>query len=389
MNAPPLPTIPLTRPLTGEAEAEAASRVILSGWLTQGARVAEFEEMVAGYVGARYAVACSSCTAALHLAMQVAGIGPGDEVIVPSMSFIATANAVRYVGATPVFAEVDPRTYTLDPDSAEAMITRRTRAILPVHQVGLPAHLDRFRGLAQRRKLLLIEDAACALGAEYHGRRIGADSDLACFSFHPRKVITTGEGGMIVTNNPAHAERLRQLRQHAMSHSDHLRHGAGELVIEHYGEVGFNYRMSDVHAAIGIEQMKRLDGILEARRQLAQRYTERLRDLPGVRVPFVPLGARPNWQSYAIRLTRDYPLSRNALLRALLKEGIAATRGIMTIHREPAYRLCGAMLPVTEAASDESLLLPIYPQMTVDEQDRVLDVLFQLAGEAHAPMRAA
>jgi dTDP-4-amino-4,6-dideoxygalactose transaminase len=384
-----LPSIPITRPLLGEEEVAAAAAVIRSGWLTQGARVAEFEETVAGYLGAKYAVACSSCTTALHMALQVAGIGPGDEVIVPSMSFIATANAVRYLGATPVFAEIDPRTYNLDPDAAAALVTPRTRAILPVHQIGMPVDLDRFRALAGRRGLLLIEDAACAIGSSYRGRRIGGDSELACFSFHPRKVISTGEGGMIVTNNAEFAERLRLLRQHGMSLSDHLRHGAAQVLIEQYLEVGYNYRMTDVQAAIGIEQMKRLDGILAARRELALRYTEALRELPGVQVPFVPTGVQPNWQSYAIRLTRGFPLDRNGLLGALLERGIAARRGIMTIHREPAYRLCGALLPVTEAASDEGLLLPIYPQMTAAEQDRVIAALFEIGGQRHATARAA
>jgi dTDP-4-amino-4,6-dideoxygalactose transaminase len=383
-------TIPITRPLVGEAEAEAVSRALRSGWLTQGPCVAELERTIAAYVGARHAVACSSCTTALHLALHVAGIGPGDEVIVPSLSFIATANAVRYVGAEPVFAEVEPRTYNLDPEAAEAAITPRTRAILVVHQIGMPADLDAFRELSARTGLVLIEDAACAIGARYRGKQIGGNATLACFSFHPRKVITTGEGGMITTDNDAFADRLRLLRQHGMSLSDHLRHGAKEVLIEEYREVGFNYRMTDIHAAIGIEQMKRLDGILARRRALAQRYTEALTELPGVQPPFVPSWAEPNFQSYAIRLTNDFPVERNEALAALLRRGIAGRRGIMTSHREPAYGRDGTYLslPITEAASDEVLLLPLYPQMTEAEQDRVIQALYEI-GEAHARARSA
>lgn len=389
MDTHHLPAIPITRPLMGDEEAEAVRRVIQSGWLAQGARVADFEEAVAAYLGAPHAIACSTCTAALHMALHVAGIGSGDEVILASMSFIETANAVRYVGATPVFAEVDPRTYNLDPDMVQAIITPRTCAILLTHQGGLPAALDRFRELAKRRNLVLIENAACALGAEYRGRRIGADSELACFSFHPRKIITTGEGGMIVTNNAKIARRLRHLRQHGMWLTDQQRNAATPVVFEEYREVGFNYRMTDVQAAIGIEQMKRLDGILAARRELAHRYTESLRNLPGVRVPFVPEGVQPNWQSYLVRLSNVFPLDRNRLLAALLKDGIAARRGIMTIHRQSAYRLCGALLPVTEAASDESVQLPIYPQMTQSEQDRVIAAMIRCAGETPKLSRAA
>lgn len=377
--------IPITRPLLGEEECRAVSEALRSGWLTQGNRVAAFERAVADYVGAKHAVACSSCTTALHLALHVSGIGPGDEVIVPSMSFIASANSIRYVGATPVFAEVDPRTFNLDPAAAAAAVTSRTRAILVVHQIGLPADLDRFRALCAQRGLTLLEDAACAIGSAHRGRRIGGDAALACFSFHPRKVITTGEGGMITTNDDALAERLRLLRQHAMSLSDQHRHAADKVLIEEYRELGFNYRMTDLQAAIGIEQMKRLDDILARRRQLAERYTRLLARIPGIAPPFVPDYATPNYQSYAVRLADDFPLGRNDLMEFLLRRGIAARRGIMTSHREKAYQHQGRRLSITERASDQSLLLPLYPTMTEAEQDRVIAGL----EESHVARRVA
>lgn len=381
--------IPITKPLLGEEECRAVVEALRSGWLTQGNRVAAFERDVADYVGAKHAVACSSCTTALHLALHVKGIGPGDEVIVPSMSFIASANSVRYVGATPVFAEVDARTFNLDPDAAVRAITPRTRAILVVHQIGLPADLDRFRTLCDQRGLILLEDAACAIGSAHRGQRIGGGAALACFSFHPRKVITTGEGGMITTCDDALAVRLRLLRQHAMSLSDQHRHAADKVLIEEYPEVGFNYRMTDLQAAIGIEQLKRLDGILAQRRQLAERYTRLLAKVPGIEPPFVPDYATPNYQSYAVRLAGEFPLSRNDLMESLLRRGIAARRGIMTSHREKAYQEQRWTLPITERASDQSLLLPLYPTMTEAEQDRVVAALAGAREESHGARRVA
>ena len=365
--------IPLTKPLTGRAELEAVAQVLESGWLTQGPRVAEFERRVAEYCGARHAIACSNCTAALHMALLTLGVGPGDEVIVPALSFIATANAVVHCGATPVFADVDPRTYNLDPRAAESAITPRTKAIIPVHQLGLPADIDAFLDLSRRRGVALVEDAACALGSRYRGQPIGGHSPLVCFSFHPRKVISTGDGGMVLTSNAEYAQRLRLLRQHGMSVPDTARHGATQLVIERYVCVGYNYRMSDVHAALGLAQMGRLDEIVRRRRTLAARYDRAFAEIPLLCTPFVPDYAAPNYQSYILQLAPDAPTTRDALLRALLARGVAAKPGIMTIHREPAYRGCRAgPLPNTELAGDRSLLLPLYPQMTDAEQQQVI-----------------
>jgi perosamine synthetase len=371
--------IPITRPHLGAEEEAAAAAVLRSGWLTQGPKVAEFERAVAAYCGAARGVAVSNCTTALHLALLALGIGPGDEVVVPSLSFIATANAVRHCGAEPVFAEVQPRTYNLDPEAAEAAIGPRTRAVLVVHQIGLPADLERFHEIGLRRGVHVVEDAACALGSAYRGQPIGAHSELVCFSFHPRKVISTGEGGMVMTAGPELERRLRLLRHHGMDISDTARHGATELVIERYLEVGFNYRLTDLQAAVGIEQMKRLDGLVARRREIARRYGEALAGHPWLRPPFVPDGAQPNFQSYAVSLADDAPLARDELLRHLLRHGVAAKPGVMTAHREAPYRDGSWRLPASERASDRSLLLPIFPDLAAADQERVVELLFAAA----------
>jgi perosamine synthetase len=250
------PTIPVARPFVGAEEEEAVLQVLRCGWLSQGERVARFEHEFAKYVGAKHAVAVSSCTTALHLGFVAAGIGPGDEVLCPSFSFIATANSIRYAGATPVFIDIDPVTYNLDPGRIEDAITPRTQAILVVHQVGLPAPLSEILEIADQRNLLVIEDAACAIGSAYQGQRIGMPhSFLACFSFHPRKILTTGEGGMVTTSDEKVATRIRHLRQHAMNTSDLTRHEAKKVVFESYDEVGYNFRMTDMQAAVGLAQL--------------------------------------------------------------------------------------------------------------------------------------
>jgi perosamine synthetase len=375
--------VPFARPYLRGDEGDAVARVIASGWVSQGPRVREFEAAFAERVGASEAVAVSNCTTALQLALHVCGVGPGDEVIVPSMSFIATANSVWQCGATPVFADVDPRTFNLDPEAAERAITSATKAIMPVHQLGLPADMDRFIELADRHGLVLVEDAACAIGATYRSRPIGSLGPLTCFSLHPRKVITTGEGGMITLQDPEIAARLRQLRQHAMDVSDLARHGARDVVIESYPERGWNYRMTDMQAALGLCQLDALDEILAERRRLAERYTAAVERIACLEPPFEPDYAERTWQSYAVTLAADAPLDRNELMRRLLLDGVPTRRGVMAIHEEGAYADVEADLPHTEAASRSSLMLPLFAGLTDEQQDHVIGCLAaHLAGVA-------
>jgi perosamine synthetase len=372
--------IPITRPhLTGE-EGAAVAAAIASGWVSQGPRVKEFEDAFAARVGATAAVATTSCTTALALALHVSGVGPGDEVIVPSLSFIATANAVWHCGARPVFADIDPRTYNLDAAAAERAITARTKVIMPVHQIGLPADMDAFFEIAEHHDVAIVEDAACAIGASYKDRPIGSLPSLACFSLHPRKVITTGEGGMITVGDPAVAERLRRLRAHGMDMSDLARHTASDVVIETYPERGFNSRMTDMQAALGLCQLERLDWILERRRQLAERYTEALAGIPHLEAPFDPPYAERTWQSYCVRIDPAAPVGQAELMRSLLRDGIATRRGVMAIHEEASYAGASdlsrlAVLPHTELATRETMMLPLFPDMSEEEQDYVIERL--------------
>jgi dTDP-4-amino-4,6-dideoxygalactose transaminase len=372
--------IPIAKPYLTEEDAQAAYDAIMSGWITQGPRVQEFEEKFAAYTGAKHAVAVSNCTTGLHLAMIVAGIKAGDEVICPSMSYIATANSIMYVGATPVFAEVHPETYNLDVTDTERRITSKTKAILLVHQIGMPSDIDAFAELCKKHNLILIEDAACAAGSSYKGKKIGAHSDLVCFSFHPRKVISTGDGGMVTTNNDAYAERMKLLRQHGMSVNAGARHGATKIIFEDHLEVAYNYRMTDIQAAVGIQQLAKLDWIVAERRKIAHRYLTELSDITCIRLPHEEEGYFTNWQSFSIYLKENAPLSRNELMQALLDKGIASRRGVMTSHRETAYKnMCeGLSLPQTEDACDNSIIIPLYVPMEDNDISAVIIALHEL-----------
>lgn len=373
--------IPIARPYVGQEEEHAVVEALRSGWLSQGPRVAEFEKQFAEYVGAKHAIAVSSCTTALHLAFIGAGIGSGDEVLCPSLSFIATANSIRYVGAEPVFVDIDPVTFNLDPNKLESAVTPRTKAILAVHQIGLPAAMDEISAIASRHNLLVIEDAACAIGSVYNGKRIGAPHAwMACFSFHPRKILTTGEGGMITTNDAKLAERLRPLRQHAMTVSDVARHNAKNVVLESYDEVGYNFRMTDMQAALGLVQLGRVEGFIECRRNFAARYSAELMKLGWLIPPSEPAGYRHNFQSYMARLSKDAPISRDDLMQALLSRGISTRRGVMATHREAPYRspCWDSRLPETNKATDECIILPLFHQMTEEEQSFVLESIVDL-----------
>jgi dTDP-4-amino-4,6-dideoxygalactose transaminase len=395
--------IPVARPVLERREAEAAGRAVLSGWVTQGPEVQAFERSFAETVGAPHACAVSNCTVALHLALRAAGVGPGDEVITVSHSFIASANAIRYCGAIPVFIDIDGRTFNIDASKVEAAIGPRTRAILAVHQLGMPCDLEKLVEISKRRYLPLVEDAACAAGSEvlWEGRRwepIGRPhGDVACFSFHPRKVITTGDGGMITTRHEEWDRQFRLWRQHGMSISDTVRHQSSAVTFEEYPTVGYNYRMTDIQAAVGREQLARLPEIIVRRRELADRYREHISErVPQVTLPYEPAWARSNWQSFCVRLPNN--VDQRAVMQAMLDRGVSTRRGVMCAHQEGAYAKepwhCGERGPVScvcgpqrcralansERATRQGLILPLFPQMSDVDQDEVVDALAAAIG---------
>lgn len=392
--------IPVAKPWIGETEMEAVRRPLLSGWVTQGPETAAFEREFASYVGATYACAVSSCTTALHLALLAAGIQPGDEVITVSHSYIATANSIRYCGARPVFIDIEPGTFNMNPALIEKAISERTRAILCVHQMGMPCDLKAILSVARRHSLMVIEDAACASGSEifWDGgwQKIGRPhGDIACFSFHPRKLITTGDGGMITTSTPEWDKQFRLWRQHGMDIPDTVRHGAPEVVFESHLTLGYNYRMTDIQAAVGREQLKRLPEIIEQRRLLAHRYLRLLADIPGLGLPEEPTWARSNWQSFCVRLPER--CDQRTVMQRMLDAGVSTRRGIMCAHRELSYvhqpwgcatsrnycdcppRTC-VQLRLSEEAQDRGIVLPLFHQMKLEDQDAVIDALRRACG---------
>lgn len=388
--------IPIAQPLLGPEEAAAASQTVLSGWLSQGPQVAAFEGEFAQRVGAEHACAVSNCTTALHLALLALGIGAGDEVITVSHSFIASANVVRQCGGLPVFVDIEEGGFNIDPAAVAAAITPRTRAILCVHQVGMPCDLAAILSTARAAGIPVIEDAACAVGSEVlidgAWSRIGrAHGDVVCFSFHPRKVLTTGEGGMLTTRNPSHDALFRLWRQHGMSVSDVQRHRSASVVFESYPVQGYNYRMTDIQAAVGREQLKRLDGIVARRRALADRYASLLAGVEGVEPPSEPSWARSNWQSYCVRL--DPAIDQRQVMQRMLERGIATRRGIMCAHMEEAHADLPLRhpLPRSERARDHSVLLPLFAQMTDGVQAQVVEGLLDAVGSSRRarPRRAA
>jgi dTDP-4-amino-4,6-dideoxygalactose transaminase len=367
--------INVMQPWLGEEEIAAVTEVISSGWVAQGPKVAEFERRFAEHQQAEHAIAVSSCTTGLHLALVVAGIGAGDDVVLPSFSFIATANVAVYVGARPVFADVDPVTGNVTAETVEAVLTDRTRAVIAVDQGGVPVDLDAIRAVCDPRGIVVVEDAACAAGSTYRGRPVGAGAEIAAWSFHPRKILTTGEGGMITTSRPEWAARARTLREHAMSVSAADRHASVISPPEEYSEVGYNFRMTDLQAAVGIVQLGRLDEVVERRRLLAASYAKAVDDIAGLRAVTDPAHGTSNFQSFWVEVGDDYPLDREGLLVRLAEAEISARRGIMASHRQPAYAGVPVDLPVTEHLTDRTLILPLFHQMSDSDQARVIEAL--------------
>jgi dTDP-4-amino-4,6-dideoxygalactose transaminase len=387
--------VPVARPHLGREEVAAAERVILSGWVTQGPEVAALEREFAVFVGAPHACAVSSGTTALHLALLTMGVRPGDEVVTVSHSFIATANSIRYCGARPVFVDIDPATSNIDPGKIEPAIGERTRAILCVHQMGMPCDLRAILEIARKYGIPVVEDAACAVGSEIlwqvRWERVGKPhGDVACFSFHPRKLLTTGDGGMLTTSNAEMDRKFRLWRQHGMSVPDTVRHTSPTVVFESYPEFGFNYRLTDIQAAIGREQLKRIPEATSQRRRMADRYRQLLTDIPGLILPSEPEWARTNWQSYCVRLPEH--LDQRDVMQKMLDQGVATRRGIMCAHREPAYadpatwrcaqKTCAPSrncpnLKESERAQNQGVILPLFSQMTEEQQGQVAHALRQ------------
>ncbi|HYH75967.1 MAG TPA: DegT/DnrJ/EryC1/StrS family aminotransferase [Arthrobacter sp.] len=377
-----LARINVMKPWLGAEEAQALAEVVASGWVAQGPKVKEFESDFSAAQEVRHAVATSSCTSALHLALIVAGIGPGDDVVVPSLSFIATANAVTYVGARPVFCDVDPATGNVTAETIHAALTMDTRAVIVVDQGGVPVDLDPIRELCDRHEITVIEDAACAVGSQYKGRPVGSGADVTVWSFHPRKILTTGEGGMLTTHRADWAARARTLREHSMSVSATDRHGSLLAPAEVYLEIGFNYRMTDLQAAVGIVQLRRLAEVVERRREIAAAYVAGLAGLKGLRFVADPPYGTTNFQSFWVEVLPGFPVSREELLARLADAGVSARRGIMAAHRQPAYRwrdTGNAGLSHTERLTDRTLILPVFHELDAISMNRVMNTIHTAA----------
>ena len=381
---PPPRNIAIARPSVGEEEWQALREPIMNGWLTQGPKVAAFEQRFAELHGVNHAVATTSCTTALHLALLAVGTGPGDEVIVPAFTWVASANTVLYCGATPVFVDIDPVTFNIDVEQALAAVTERTRAVMPVHLFGLCADVTRLRaGLPEG--VAVVEDAACAAGARLGGRFADGLGDVAAFSFHPRKSVTTGEGGMIATDAAAIAERVRRLRNHGASVSEEQRHaGAKPYLLPAFDELGFNYRMTDLQGALGLVQIEKLEGFIAERARWAAWYRAALADLDWLSLPEEPAQGRHAWQAFVCTVDpARAPLTRNEMMERLHGAGIATRPGTHAVHMLGYYRerygFEPEAFPVSHASDRNCLALPLHNAMDDDDFAQVVDAMRGLA----------
>lgn len=369
--------VPLLRPYFGQEELEEIRKVLESGWVSQGPKVKEFEDRVASYLGVKHAIAVTNCTCALHLSLLGLGMGKGDEVLVADYTFPATAHAVLYCGAEPVFVDVDPRTYNINTEEIEAKITDRTKAIIPVHTFGQPAEMDRIMEIAEEHDLLVVEDAACALGAKHKDEFAGTIGDLGCFSFHARKGITTGEGGMVTTNDLGYAEKVRHLSVFGMT-AAWDREKSDRLVIPEFTDVGYNYKMSDITAAVGVAQMRRLESIVKRKQELAKYWDEKLDYLELIESPTVAKCARHVYQSYVALV--DERINRNRLIERLMKEGIQTQIGTYSCHIQPVYR-SKVKCPRSLDVYNRALALPMYFGLREEDIDIAAETLHKVIGE--------
>ena len=381
--------LPITRPFIGDEELEAVQGPLRSGWLVQGPMVREFEAKFEAFTGVRHARATSSCTTALHLAVAALGLKPGDEVIVPAFTWVATANVVEYMGARPVFCDIDLDTFNIDVSQIESKITPRTVGIIPVHLFGLAAEMDPVMAIARERGLWVVEDAACAFGTLYHGRHVGSIGQLGCFSFHPRKSITTGEGGMVSTEDEDLARTIGSLRDHGASASDYARHtGSGSFELAEYNLLGYNYRLTDLQAAVGSVQMDRADWILEERVRCATAYDALLAEIGWLRTPVTPDGHRHAYQAYVCLFRPEEPTldnvealheRRNAIMAELEALGIATRPGTHAAFAQgyyaKKYGLVASDFPVAYLAGELSLALPLFPTMEPSDLEYVAEHL--------------
>ena len=360
--------IRLNIPFTDHRELEEISKVLETGYLTQGPKTVEFEQKVADYIGCKYAFAMSSCTTALHLSLVVLDIKPGDEVLVADFTFPATANVVVQLGAVPVLVDIDLDTLTMNPEDMHRKITPRTKAVIPVDAFGCATDFDPILAIAKEHNLPVIEDAATAIGAKYYDRFCGNLSTMGCFSFHPRKVITTGEGGMITTNDSELAEKIKLLRSHGG-----VRTGAWFQ----YEAAGFNYRLSDVLGAIGVAQMEKLPWLIERKRELAMSLSERLSQIPGIRTPIEPAWGGHIYQSYVILV--DETINRDKVVEDMKTRGIETTLGTYALHDQPFFQrqfgYKSGQLPNSHAAFTRTITLPLYPQMNESDLDLIANAL--------------